>query len=175
MAVVSLNGTQLDVVQMGAGPDLVLLHSLLTDRTSFDRVSARLARHRRLWLVNLPGYGRSTGVIASIEDYANSIAALFAALGIRKNAAVLGNGLGGFIATALAAQHGQLFERLIVADALATFPESGKAPLRSLGERVRADGMGAALDIAIRRMFADHFAAAHPDIVAERKRALGQA
>jgi hypothetical protein len=33
----------LDVVQMGRGRDLVLLHSLLSDRTAFDRIAPRLA------------------------------------------------------------------------------------------------------------------------------------
>ena len=175
MPIVSVNDAKLDVVQTGNGPDLVLLHSLLSDRTAFDRVAARLAQRRRVWLVNLPGYGQSTATVESVEDYADVIAALLAALGLDERAAVLGNGLGGFIATALAAHHGHAFERLIVAHALATFPESGKAPLRSLAERVGNDGMTAALDIAIRRMFAEHFTAAHPATVAERQRSLAQA
>jgi hypothetical protein len=42
----------LDVVQTGKGRDLVLLHSLLSDRTAFDRIAPRLANERRVWLVN---------------------------------------------------------------------------------------------------------------------------
>ena len=52
------NGT-LDVEQDGQGRDLVLLHSLLADRTAFDLVRPALAKNHRLWLVNLPGYGMS--------------------------------------------------------------------------------------------------------------------
>lgn len=33
-----------DLVQTGRGPDLLLLHSLLTDRTVFDPIVPRLAR-----------------------------------------------------------------------------------------------------------------------------------
>src|SRR5258708_5886666 len=45
----------LDVVQMGRGRDLVLLHSLLSDRTAFDRIAPRLANERRVWLVHRAG------------------------------------------------------------------------------------------------------------------------
>jgi hypothetical protein len=33
VAIVKVNGSQLDVEQLGSGPELVLLHSLLTDRS----------------------------------------------------------------------------------------------------------------------------------------------
>lgn len=111
----------------------------------------------------------------NIEDYADRIAELFSALSLSKDADVLGNGFGGFIAIALAARHGALFRRLIIADSLAAFPEPAKQPLRTLGDNVRRQGMAGALDIAIRRMFPEAFIAAHPGIVAERKRALEKA
>jgi pimeloyl-ACP methyl ester carboxylesterase len=101
--------------------------------------------------------------------------ALFQALGLPRETDVLGNGLGGFIAVALAARHGAKFDRLIAAPALVAFPPPAKEPLRALAARVEKDGMRAALDIAIRRMFPEPFIAAHPDIVEERKRALEKA
>ena len=49
------HNTTLDIVKMdpsvGGGRDLVLLHSLLSDRTAFDRIAPRLALERRLWLL----------------------------------------------------------------------------------------------------------------------------
>ncbi len=175
MPVLKVNGAHLDVVQAGAGRDLVLLHSLLTDRSAFDLVVPALAKIRRLWLVNLPGYGASTPAGSSIEDYADRIAGLFSVLRLPQQTDVLGNGFGGFIATALAARHGEKFDRLIIADSLAAFPEPAKQPLKMLANKVRAEGMAGALDIAISRMFPEPFAAAHPEIVAERKRALEKA
>jgi len=175
MTIVKVAGADLDVVQTGAGRDLVLLHSLLTDRSAFDPVVPRLAQTRRLTLVNLPGYGASGPAGAAIEDYADRIAGLIAALRLPRETDVLGNGFGGFITTALAARHGARFDRLIVADALAAFPEPAKQPLRNLAARVAQEGMAGALDIAIRRMFPEAFIAANPGIVAERKRALEKA
>jgi 3-oxoadipate enol-lactonase len=176
MAIVKINGAQLDVELLGSGPELVVLHSLLTDRSAFDRVKGELAAaHRRVCLVNLPGYGASSPVGSTIEGYADHIAGLFTALKLSPRAAVLGNGFGGFIALALAARHGARFDRLIVADSVATFPPPAKEPFRILHAKVSEHGMSAVLDAAVRRMFPQAFILDHPKIVAERKAALAKA
>ena len=131
MGIVKVSGADLDIVQTGSGRHLVLLHSLLTDRSAFDLVVPELANNRRLTLVNLPGYGKSSAAGPDIEDYADRIAAMLAALRLPQQTDILGNGFGGFISIALAAKHGASFDRLIVADALAAFPEPAKLPLRN--------------------------------------------
>jgi 3-oxoadipate enol-lactonase len=161
-----------DVEQEGEGRDLVLLHSLLADRSAFDRVRSALAKRHRVWLLNLPGYGRSTPGGATVEDYADQVAETMAALGLPRETDVLGNGLGGFIALALAIRHGGTFDRLVLADCLAGFPDAGKGPLRALAGVVREKGMVAGLDIAILRMFPPAYIQAHPDVVEERKQVL---
>jgi 3-oxoadipate enol-lactonase len=173
--VLKVNDADVDVVQTGAGRDLVLLHSLLADRTTFDRAVPALARHRRLTLINLPGYGASTPAGDSIETYADHVADTLRALDLRAQTDLLGNGFGGFIAIALAIRDGRLFDRLVVSNSLAAFPPPAKEPLKLMAERVSREGMNAVLDAAIKRMFPDAFAAAHPDIVAERRAALANA
>jgi 3-oxoadipate enol-lactonase len=163
-----------DVEHRGSGPDLVILHSLLAERSAFDRVAPSLAKKRRIWLVNLPGYGASRPAGTSVEDYSDRIAALLQSLRL-ENPDILGNGFGGFIAVALAARHGALVRRLIAAPALAAFPEPAKQPLRGLAERVAKEGMSGALEVAIRRMFPERFIAANPTVVDERKQALMKA
>jgi 3-oxoadipate enol-lactonase len=172
MALVETAHGKVDVERMGAGRDLVLLHSLLTDRSAFAAVAPALARERRVWLVNLPGYGASAPGGATVDAYADAVAATIEALGLPRQTDVLGNGLGGFVATALALRHGDRLDRLVLVDCLAGFPEVGKEPLRALARTVRAQGMGAALDAAVRRMFPPSYIAAHPEVVEERKRAL---
>ncbi|HEY6005053.1 MAG TPA: alpha/beta fold hydrolase [Anaeromyxobacter sp.] len=162
----------MDVEPLGSGRDLVLLHSLLTDRSAFDAVAPALARERRVWRVNLPGYGRSAPGGTTIEDLADRVAAALEALRLPGDTDVLGNGLGGFVAAALAVRHGHRLDRLVLVDCLASFPEAGKEPLRALARTVRAQGMGAALDTAVRRMFPQGYIEAHPDVVGERKEAL---
>jgi 3-oxoadipate enol-lactonase len=164
-----------DVEHRGSGPDLVILHSLLAERSAFGRVVPALSKNRRVWLVNLPGYGASRPAGTSVEDYADRIAAVLKALPLEGEADMLGNGFGGFIAVALAARHGALVRRLIAAPALAAFPEPAKQPLRALAERVAKEGMSGALEVAVRRMFPERFIAANPSVVEERRQALMQA
>lgn len=151
--------------------DLVLLHSLLTDRGAFDAVTGPLGREFRLHVPELPGYGGapSRGE-ASIAAYAERIAPE-----IPPGAAVLGNGFGGFVAVALAIRHGERIGALIAAPALASFPAPAREPFRVMAGKVREGGMASVLDAAINRMFPPAFIAAHPELVAERKRALGKA
>lgn len=151
--------------------DLVLLHSLLTDRSAFDPVKEALAKDFRLHVPDLPGYGGSASRgEATIDAYADRVAP-----GIPQGAALLGNGFGGFVAVAVAIRHGAKLGALIAAPALAAFPPPAREPFRIMAGKVREAGMAAVLDAAINRMFPPAFIAAHPDIVAERKRALAQA
>jgi len=174
--ILAAGGTDLDIVQVGQGRDLVLLHSLLTDRTVFDPVIASLGRDRRLTLVNLPGFGASAPAGPAIEDYADRVALLFPALGLEPETTdLLAMSFGGFVGLALAARHGHLFRRLVLVDTAAAFPELAKAPLRVMAERALRDGMGAVVDTALRRMFTERFIAAHPDIVAARSEVLRRA
>ncbi|MBZ0228761.1 MAG: hypothetical protein K8F58_09980, partial [Bauldia sp.] len=72
---------KLDVEIIGSVPDLVLLHSLLTDRTSYQALGRRIAAERRLILVNLPGFGASPAA-APFSGHADRIAELFDDLGL---------------------------------------------------------------------------------------------
>lgn len=176
MAIVTAGGAAFDVVQAGQGRDLVMFHSLLTDRTVFDPVVPALARARRLTLVNLPGFGASSPAGPAIEDYADQVSSLFPALGLAPPATdVVAVSFGGFVGAALAARHGHLFDRLVLVDAAAAFPEPAKTPLRGMAERALKDGMGAVVDTALRRMFTDAFITAHPDVIAARAEVLRRA
>jgi len=157
----------------GSGPGLLLLHSLLTDLTVFDGVRGPLAESRRVTRINLPGFGRSTPVaLESVADHADHVAAVMTALDLGPDTAVFGNGFGAFVAAELAIRHGARFDRLMLADVVAAFPDPARAPFRAMAEKVRADGMAAVLDTAIGRMLPPAFAAAHAATVAARKRAL---
>ena len=48
---------KVEYTQAGSGTDLLLLHSLLTELTVFDRVRPVLAANRRVTCINLPGFG----------------------------------------------------------------------------------------------------------------------
>jgi 3-oxoadipate enol-lactonase len=158
----------LDVQTVGRGRNLVLLHSLLSDRTSFEPLATRIAGRRRLIMVDLPGFGVSAPAGPALSDYADRIAALFDELALPETD-LLGNGLGGFVALSLAIRHGTRFERMVLVGSAIAFPEAAGATFRTLAEKVEQAGMAAVVEVAMRRMFPEEFIAAHRDVVAERE------
>ena len=173
MPLLETGGLRVEYHQSGSGPDLLLLHSLLTELTVFARVLPALEAKHRVTRINLPGFGASAPVaLDSVAAHADHVARVMDALALPKTTDVFGNGFGAFVALELAARDGARSGRLLVADALAAFPEPARAPFRGMAERVRAGGMTAVLDTAIGRMFPPDFAAANPAAIEERKRAL---
>lgn len=173
MPLANVGAARLEYDQRGAGADLLLIHSLLTELTVFDLVLPRLSEKHRVTRINLPGFGASSAVeLDTVGDHAGHVARVMDALNLPPNTAVFGNGFGAFVALELAIRHGPRFGRLIVADTLAAFPEPARVPFRGMAERVRAGGMQAVLDTAIGRMFPPAFAQARPEVIADRKAKL---
>jgi 3-oxoadipate enol-lactonase len=163
---------RLDVEIVGEGRNLVLLHSLLSDRSSFEPLASRLSGKRRPILVSLPGFGKSAPGGPAIGDHADAVAGMFDDLALPPETDVLGNGLGGFVALALAIRHGRRFERMVLVGSAITFPEAGRATFRALADKVEQSGMAAVVDAAMRRMFPEPFIAANPEVVAGRAAAF---
>ena len=177
MDIEKVNITDVDVIQTGNGPDLLLLHSLLAERSVFDGVLPELAKDFRVTLPNLPGFGGTAALDKSfpeVEDYADFIFNLMQRLNLTNQTAVLGNGAGGFMAVSLAIKYGNNFDKLILADTGSGFPEEGKGPLKLLAKRVEEEGMIGVLDAAMARMFPESFINENPEIIAIRKKALSQ-
>jgi 3-oxoadipate enol-lactonase len=175
MSLIQVNGKEVEYTQTGKGRDLLLLHSLLTDATVFERVLPALAGDRRVTCVNLPGFGASAPVVlASVADYADHVAAVMAALKLPAMTDLFGNGFGAFVALQVAIRHGARIGNLMVADVIPAFPDAAKAPFRLMAPKVRESGMQAVLDTAIGRMFPPAFQASSPEVVAYRKERLAK-
>ncbi len=161
--------------QTGDGPDLVLLHSLLTDRHVFDLILPALAEHRRVSLVDLPGFGDTPAVEPTIDAFADVVGGLLEAGGFDPaTTALLGNGLGGFVAVGTAIRHGDKFDRLVLAGCGSSIPPEGKGAFRAMIERVAEGGMAAVVDQALHRIFTADYLEAHPEKAEERHRVLLQ-
>jgi 3-oxoadipate enol-lactonase len=159
-------------VQSGSGDDLVLLHSLLCDRTSFDAVLPVLAARYRVTVINLPGFHGSRSVEANINSYVDAIAKAIAEFGVDGNITLLGNGFGGTLALAFAAAKPTALSRLIVVDAAAAFPEVGRQAFVSMAAMVRDQGMSAIATVAARRVYHDSYIDKHPHVIEERRAIL---
>ncbi|MGI8412613.1 MAG: alpha/beta fold hydrolase [Solirubrobacteraceae bacterium] len=89
--------------RLGQGPGLVLLHPLGADRRVWDPILERLAVHRDVVAVDLPGFGDSPALerTPTPSALADAIADLLAELGLA-HPHVSGNSLGGWVALELA-------------------------------------------------------------------------
>lgn len=153
----------------GEGRPLVLFHSLLADRSSFDRVAPTLAATHQVIALDLPGFGDSDFVDGGLEPVADRIAAALRTLNLTHKPILLGNGYGGFIALLTAIRHPDLAERLVLADCGAAFSEPGRAAFRGMSAGAHKGGLNAIADVAMRRLFAPEYQALHPELIAQRR------
>jgi pimeloyl-ACP methyl ester carboxylesterase len=168
----TLVGGKLTGARLGAGPDLLIIHSLLADRTAFDPVLPWLAERFRVTLVNLPGFEGSEPIAPGIEGYADQIAAIFDGNELARETIVIANGFGGTIAAAMAIRHGDKFGRLVLSDAAAGFPPEGRKAFETMAEKVAAEGIASIATIAANRVFHKAYLDAHPKAIEERREVL---
>jgi 3-oxoadipate enol-lactonase len=163
----------LTAVRTGEGPDLVVLHSLLTDRHAFDPVLPAFAARHRVTLFNLPGFhGSQPAMLALMDAYLAVIEDGFDEFGIGKDSILLGNGFGGTIALAFALAHPERMSKLVLSDAAASFPPEGREAFAVMAQKVEEGGLGSIAEIAAKRVFSPSYLAANPEKIEERKKVL---
>src|SRR6266481_9331453 len=165
------NGT-VNAAQSGQGPALFLLHSLLSDRASFDAIVPKLSQSFRVIVPELPGFGASPAVGGGLAAVADRMAEAVKDGANGKAAIVLGNGYGGFVALQMAIRHPGIASRLILADCGAAFSEPGRQAFRNMAAASKAKGLAAITDVAMRRLFAPEFQEQHPDLMRDRREAF---
>src|ERR1700761_2694654 len=101
-----------NAAQSGDGPPLFLFHSLLSDRASFDAVEPTLSRAFRVLVPELPGFGQSQAVGGGLAEVADRMAEAVKDASGGKDAIVLGNGYGGFVALQMAIRHPRIASKL---------------------------------------------------------------
>jgi pimeloyl-ACP methyl ester carboxylesterase len=163
----------LKAVQTGQGRDIVVLHSLLTDRHAFDPVLPTLAAKHRVTLFNLPGFQGSEPVVTALLDaYVARIEDGFQEFEIDKDAVLIGNGFGGALALAFALDHPERIGKLVLSGAAAAFPDEGRQAFAGMAQKAAAGGLGAIAEMAAARVHSPDYLAAHPELVEQRRRAL---
>ena len=170
------NGT-VNAAQAGEGRPLLLFHSLLSDRASFDAIVPELAKSFRVIVPELPGFGRSHAVTGSgleggLAAVADRMAEAVKEAAGGEEAIVLGNGYGGFVALQMAIRHPGIAAKLVLADCGAAFSEAGRDAFRNMAAASSAKGLAAITDVAMRRLFAPEFQTEHPDLMGDRRAAF---
>ena len=113
-----IDGREVNYVDLGEGPALVLIHGLGASWQSWLENMPELARDHRVVAMDLPGFGYSEmpGEDITIEYYARWCFTLLDALEIDE-AALVGNSMGGFIAAEMAIRNPDRVQRLAVVSA----------------------------------------------------------
>jgi 3-oxoadipate enol-lactonase len=161
-----------NAAQAGEGTPLFLFHSLLSDRASFDAIVPELAASFQVFVPELPGFGRSRRVDGGLAAIADRMATVVLEAADGRPATVLGNGYGGFVALQMAIRHPQTAAKLILADTGAAFSEPGREQFRNMARISGEMGLAAITDVAMRRLFAPEFQAAHPALMQDRREAF---
>ncbi len=109
----------LHVTVVGAGPVLVLWHSLFVDSRTWDRLRPDLARRYRLVIIDGPSHGDSAPVRRrfTLEDCAGCALDVLDHLGIGGPVDWLGNAWGGHVGIVLAAAHPDRVRTLVTVGA----------------------------------------------------------
>ena len=163
----------LTAVRTGEGRDLVVLHSLLTDRHAFDPVLPTLAAKHRVTLFNLPGFhGSQPAMLALMDAYVAVVEDGFDEFGIANDAVLMGNGFGGTVALAFGLAHPERMSKLVLSDAAAGFPPEGRQAFAVMADKVAEGGLGSIAEIAAKRVFSPAYLAAYPEKIEERKKVL---
>lgn len=127
----------LHITDIGAGPDVVLLHGIGGSADSFAPQFASLRDSMRMLAWDAPGYVRSADPVETLDmsGYADLVADV-----IRDRCAdgahVLGMSWGGVIATRLALRHPELVRSLVLGSSTVG---SGTSPESARAMRARAD------------------------------------
>jgi pimeloyl-ACP methyl ester carboxylesterase len=114
---IEIAGRRVNLVEMGEGPPVVLVHGHSGCWQNWLENIPQLARRHRVVTMDLPGFGYSEmPEWVSIENYAAFLDALCAELGI-EDAAVVGNSMGGFVGAELTVRHPERVSSLVLVSA----------------------------------------------------------
>jgi pimeloyl-ACP methyl ester carboxylesterase len=135
---------QIEVLEQGEGPVIVILPSLGRGAADYDQVAALLANDGFRVLRPQPrGIGESMGPMTglNLHDYAADVAAVIAqeAKGL---AIVVGHAFGNFVARMLAADHPELVRALVLAAASPGKVPAGAGPVIAPDVREAIDKSG---------------------------------
>lgn len=128
----------------GRGAPLVALHGLTASWVSFLGIAERLEGRRAVFALDLRGRGDSDKPASpyGMAQHARDVAAAMRAMGLGASV-IVGHSMGGFVATALAAQSPELVSGLVLLD-------GGYAP--AISAPSSPEGLDAALSLRIAQL-----------------------
>jgi pimeloyl-ACP methyl ester carboxylesterase len=137
---VDVVGAEANYVEMGEGPPLVLVHGLSGAWQNWLEQIPRLSQQHRVIAIDLPGFGASPMPPweISISAYGSFVRDFCEKLGVSR-CALVGNSMGGFIATEVAISDPDRIDKLVLVSAAGiTWARARREPAAVLGRMGRA-------------------------------------
>jgi pimeloyl-ACP methyl ester carboxylesterase len=130
-----LPGAEVDYAEIGAGEPIIFVHGLAGCWRNWLENLPHFGRTHRAIALDLPGFGDSPMPSWPIDmpAYGRLIHDFCEKLGIHRVAALVGNSMGGFVATEAAIEQPSLFERLVLVSA------AGVSFAEVAGRRIEAE------------------------------------
>ncbi|TWT62765.1 alpha/beta fold hydrolase [Rubinisphaera italica] len=152
----TIRNTTYHVEDRGTGAPLLFVHGFPLDHTMWSAQLNAFAERYRVIAPDLHGFGMSTGVreLSGMEDFADDLQEILAALSITEPVTLCGLSMGGYIAWQFAQKYPERLSRLIVCDTKATADtEPTRANRLELAERVLKEGPEFFVDGMLQKLF----------------------
>ncbi|MCH7725762.1 MAG: alpha/beta fold hydrolase [Planctomycetes bacterium] len=154
---VSVTNCDLNVVDVGSGKPLLLVHGFPLDHTMWRGQIDGLSSTYRVIAPDLRGFGQSnvTSGTVTMKQFADDLAEMLDELKIDAPIAFCGLSMGGYIAWQFVQRHASRLSHLILCDTRAIADsEEGARDRLAFADRVLSDGAGAIADAMMPRLFA---------------------
>ncbi|MFG0336108.1 MAG: alpha/beta fold hydrolase [Maioricimonas sp. JB049] len=175
MSVVRANGIDQHVLVQGEGPAILFVHGFPLDHTMWRWQYGRFTRSHRVIAPDLRGFGKTPPgeTPASMELYADDLAALLDELNIAEPVVLCGLSMGGYIAWQFIRRHGHRLAGLVLCDtrAVADTPD-GKTAREQLAEHVIASGTATLAESMLEKLFSEATREKQPQLLEETKRII---
>lgn len=163
---VSANGIQINYMVQGAGPWVVMSHSLACDSRMWENEVKALSKRYQVLCIDTRGHGGSDapGGAYTLDTLAADVKAVFAALGV-KDPHWIGLSMGGIIAQVVELNYPGTFKSLVLADTTSGYPAAAVGMWAERVKLVREKGIGAIVQGTLERWFTEPFRQAHPEVI----------
>ncbi|WP_431283059.1 tripartite tricarboxylate transporter substrate-binding protein [Humitalea sp. 24SJ18S-53] len=157
----------------GRGLPLVLVHGVGSDLEDLDAVAERLGDGFRILRYDLRGHGQSERVPGpyDLADFAADLVELMDHVGFAQ-ADVMGFSLGALITQRLALDYPNRTRRLAMVSGVSGRSEQERAAVLVRLQALESREPTSHAEASVSRWFTDAFQAAHPEVVANRKRRI---
>lgn len=163
---IEANGIEIHYVMEGEGPVVTLSHSLGTDLSMWDEQAQALRGRYRVLRYDTRGHGRTSAPAGAytLEELAEDVRALLAALGIRETHFV-GLSMGGMIGQVFTLAHPEMVRSLTLCDTTAYYPPEAAPVWQERIRTVEAKGMEAMVGPTLERWFTAPYRRRRPDVM----------